>query len=151
MVHAFTDSKLTGIMFVDRRGFVRLVPDMKGEAFKIRNTPRSFGGPPTISLQINTNNAPLPAVQHFFWDLAEHSSFDKFTFHQDTASSLSTVKSRIGVNHIDANLAIVNTTLQSLDGLVDPKLESVRGQLLTYLPPTASTAPTRGQRARYNR
>jgi hypothetical protein len=58
----------------------------------------------------------------------------KFTFRQDTGTSLSTVKPRIGVNHIDVNLAIVDTTLKALDGPADPKLESIRGQLLAYLP-----------------
>lgn len=121
-------------MFVDPRGLVRLVPDMEEEVVKTRSTPRSLGGPSTISLQISINNAPLPAVQRFFWDLAEHSSFDKFTFHKDTATSLSTAKPRIGVDHIDAYSAIVDTTLKSLDGVVDPRLKSIRGQLLTYLP-----------------
>lgn len=120
-------------MYIDAKGFVQLMPDTKEEVVRNRSTPRSRHGPSTISLQISINNAPLPAVQRFLWDLAEHATFDKFTFSQD-ATSVSTGKPKIGIYSVDAQLAFVDATLELLTGPADPRLHGVGWVLLSSLP-----------------
>jgi hypothetical protein len=90
------------------------------------------GDKPTITLQININNADFKSVQQFIWDLNAFATLRNFDFDANTARS--NPRKRIGVNKIDANLIIVESTIRFLQGETDTNEDTIGEFLFTFFP-----------------
>jgi len=72
----------------------------------------------TISCTIKITNASEEVARHFFWDLTQMAVRDGFRFHFNDESAVSQrrlIKDEVGVNQVDANLALVNAAFKFLD------------------------------------
>ncbi|KAK4165325.1 hypothetical protein QBC43DRAFT_315721 [Cladorrhinum sp. PSN259] len=123
--------KLFEFVFEDE---VQMRTGMSEVVMKQRDVSRS-SGPQTISLELKITNADVATVQRFLWDLTRFSTLENFGFANNGPNSQSiSLKQPIGVNNIDAHLAIVKCAVKFLQGPQDSRSERAGPYLVDWLP-----------------
>lgn len=128
------ESPLKKLFEIDPNDQVQLLAGISEVVVKRRDISRS-SGPQTISLELKISNADVATVQRFFWDLTRFSTLENFSFGNNGPNSGSiSMKQSIGVNIIDAHLAIAKSTVKFLKEPPHPESQPIGNYLIVWFP-----------------